>query len=466
MKVIIGGGGPAGLTAAYLLSKKGFSSTVYEAGDDVGGIAKTVEYKGYLFDLGGHRFFTKMKRVESIWHDVLGDEFLVRSRLSRIYYNGKFFNYPLKLTNVVYNMGIAESFAVFLSYVKSALLPKRPDDSFEDYVINRFGKRLYETFFRIYTEKVWGMPCTEIRAEWAAQRIKGMSFTSVVKTLIFGNKGDIKSLIERFHYPRYGPGQLWKKMAEDIQGNGGEVFLNSKIVGVNVSKNMVDSVRVSEKNKVRDVELDYFISTLPLKDLVLMIKPKPPQDVLDAAKKLRYRDFLIVSLIIDKKSTWPDNWIYIHDKNQKVGRIQNYVNWSPYMVPEKDKACVGMEYFCFEGDETWNMKDDKLIALASRELTELGLIEERRYVVDGTVVRVKKAYPVYDMEYRRHLDKIIKYLSPVENMYTIGRNGTHKYNNMDHSMLTSIYAVENIEGAKNNIWAVNTDQEYHETKTK
>ncbi len=466
MRVLIGGGGPAGLTASYLLSGKGVKARLYERDGDVGGIAKTVKYKGCLFDLGGHRFFTKIKKVDEIWAGLMGEDLLTRHRLSRIYYKRRFFNYPLRPTNVILNVGLVESALVFLSYLKSQLIPQKSEVSFEDYVVNRFGRRLYETFFRTYTEKVWGMSCGEIRAEWASQRIKDMSFMSVLKNSLFRGSDSIKSLIDEFKYPKHGPGQMWERMSERIVAAGGGIYLNSEIVGVHIEKDRVESVSIKCNGKVREEGLDHFVSTLPLDDLMRMLTPTPPEQVIRAAEKLRYRDFLIVALMLDRRDTWPDTWIYIHDKRQKVGRIQNYNNWSPYMVSEKGMTCVGMEYFCFEGDELWSMPDAKLISLASGELTELSLIDGKSSVIDGTVVRVRKAYPVYDAHYRQNLEVVIKYLSQIKNLQTIGRNGTHRYNNMDHSMLTAMYAVENIGGAKHNIWEVNAEQDYHELEAK
>ncbi len=461
-RVLVGGSGPAGLTAAYLLSKRGVPNEVHETESDVGGIAKTVRYGGCRFDLGGHRFFTKIKIVKELWSEVMDEEMPVRKRISSIYYNNKFFNYPLSTLNVLKNLGLIESVIIFMSYIKARVLGSGKTGSFEDYVVYRFGRRLYETFFKTYTEKIWGVPCSEIRDVWAAQRIKDMSFTSVLKSTILNNRKNIRSLIDEFQYPKYGPGQMWEKMIEKTKTMGGNIVTESEVVGVNLDGNIVKSVSVKRSGEIRDLSVDHFITTLPLKDLILMIQPIPPQKVIAAAKRLKYRELIVIALIIDEANSWRETWIYIHDKKVGVSRIQNYNNWSSHMVSSEDKTCIGMEYFCFEGDEIWNMYDDKLIKLASDELVSLSFFDVKSKSVDGKVVRVKKAYPVYDIGFRENVKTIIGYLSTIDNLHSIGRNGMHRYNNMDHSMLTALYAVENIFGAKHNIWSINEEQTYHE----
>ena len=463
LKVLVVGAGPAGLTAAYELSKRKIAVTVLEKDDAVGGIAKTIDHRGYKFDLGGHRFFTKIQHVKDIWNDVLREDFLLRPRLSRIYYKKKFYNYPLRISNVAANLGPAELMQMTLSYLKAKARPKKNAESFEDYITNSFGRRLYEIFFKSYTEKVWGIPCTALRAEWAAQRVKGMSFSSIVRTALLGNKGGIKSLIEEFHYPKHGPGQLWNNLKEMVEAAGGEVLLNSEAVGINTKGRKVVSVSATKNGSTRTYDCDYLISSMPLKDLVERLNPKPPADVLYAAGKVRYRDFITVALIVDKEDLWPDNWIYINDKEYLAGRVQNYKNWSPHMAPDRSKSCIGVEYFAFENDDLWLMKDEDLIRLAAKELVGLSLLESESLVEDGKVVRVKKAYPLYDQAYKENLEKVKNHISQFQNLHTIGRNGMHRYNNQDHSMLTAILAVENILGASHDIWSVNTEQEYHET---
>ena len=458
------GGGPAGLTAAYYLAKRGEPVTVVEAEDQLGGIAMTKEHDGYRFDLGGHRFFTKAKEVDDMWHEVLDDEFLLRPRMSRIYWNKKFLMYPLEGMDVIKKLGPIELTRCGLSYMWAAIKPKGREDDLETWVSNRFGKRLYSLFFKTYTEKVWGVPCTELRAEWAAQRIKGLSFFSAAKAAFFGNKGNkIKSLIGQFHYPRYGPGQLWEAMAREIEARGGEVRLNAraeKIVLNDDGKTVKHVIVNGEPFEPREV-----ISSLPLRTAVGITEPNPEPKVQDAAKGLRYRDFLTVGLVIDGKDLFPDNWIYIHEPGVRVGRIQNYRSWSPWMVPDESKACVGLEYFCFEGDDLWTMSDDDLVKLATRELGQLGLADPSK-VEKGYAVRVPKAYPMYDAEYSERVDVIKDWLADIENLHQVGRNGLHRYNNSDHSSLTAIRTVENIcDGTNHDIWAVNAESSYHEEDT-
>jgi protoporphyrinogen oxidase len=456
------GGGPAGLTAAYYLAKRGEPVLVVEAEDQLGGIAKTVEQDGYRFDLGGHRFFTKAKEVDDMWHEVLDEEFLLRPRMSRIYWNKKFLMYPLEGMDVIKKLGPVELLRCGLSYIWATVKPKGREDDLETWVSNRFGKRLYQLFFKTYTEKVWGVPCTELRAEWAAQRIKGLSFFSAAKAAFFGNRGNkIKSLIGQFHYPRYGPGQLWDAMAREIEKRGGEVRLDATAerIVLNEDGKTVSHVIVNGE----PIEPLHVISSLPLRTAVGITEPNPDPKVQEAARGLRYRDFLTVGLVIDGKDLFPDNWIYIHEPGVRVGRIQNYRSWSPWMVPDESKACVGLEYFCFEGDDLWTMSDDDLVRLATRELGQLGLADPAK-VEKGYAVRVPKAYPMYDAEYAERVEVIKEWLAGVDNLHQIGRNGLHRYNNSDHSSLTAIRTVENIcDGAGHDIWAVNAESVYHET---
>ena len=464
LKVVIGGAGPAGLTASYLLSKMGVASQVFEADKNVGGIAKTVEHNGFLFDLGGHRFFTKIKPVEDLWIQVMGESMPTRKRVSSIYYNKKIFDYPLNPKNVLTNMGLLESSKIFLSYLGARLLTSREKGCFEDYVSSRFGRRLYETFFKNYTEKIWGMPCSEINHMWASQRIKDMTFTSVAKSALTGSDANIRSLIQEFMYPDYGAGQMWDRMADEVESHGGSIKTQSRISSVNINADKVESVGVENQEGKSVVSVNHFISSLPLRDLILMINPTPPSDVLDAARKLKYREFIVVALILDEKNSRPENWIYVHDEKVKVGRIQFYNNWSPYLSPSEDKTCIGVEYFCNEGDGLWNTCDSRLVDMAYKEFDSLELFKQHPKLVDSRVVRVKKAYPVYDLGYRENLETVKKYIESIKNLSTIGRAGLHKYNNMDHSMLTAIYAVENIYGAYKDVWSINERGEYHEKK--
>ena len=466
--VVIIGAGPAGLTAAYVLSKAGVQSIVLEKDQTAGGIARTVNYKGYYFDIGGHRFFTKVKPVEDIWKEVLGEDLLRRNRLSRIYYNKKFFYYPLRPLNALLGLGIWNSILIFFSYLMAQLFPSKEEETFEQWVSNRFGKRLFKIFFKTYTEKVWGISCNEISAEWAGQRVKGLSLMTALKNAILKSQSPqkdkkkvIKTLIDEFDYPKFGPGMMWQAMVESIEKNGSQVYLGKAVEGIRWSGNKVEALEVKQNGQIELVHGTDFISSMPIREALQKFKPEVPKEVLEAANDLKYRDFLTVALIINKPMLFPDTWVYIHDPEVKVGRIQNFKNWSPFMVPDSTKTCLGLEYFCFEGDDLWNMPDDQLIELGKKDLESLGLVN-RNDVEDGTVVRMPKAYPVYDSTYRKSLDVVRQFLGGIGNLQLVGRNGMHKYNNQDHSMLTAMLSAENILGARHDLWAVNVEQEYHE----
>lgn len=464
-KVVIIGGGPAGLTAAYDLSKAGIETIVLEKDNVVGGISRTVKYKGFHFDIGGHRFFTKVKSVDEKWREVIGENFMRRNRLSRIYYNKKFFYYPLRAANAFLGLGIYKSIMIVISYIFAQIFPQKPEDSFETWVSNRFGKYLYSIFFKNYTEKVWGIPCTEISADWAAQRIKGLSLVSAVKNALIAQKGNnqevITTLIDKFDYPKKGPGMMWEGFSDAIQKKGNQVRMNTLVDKIIWKDNKVSAVQVSENGQAEILEGTNFISSMPIGELIQGFDPPAPQKVRTAAEKLNYRDFLTVVLIIDQEDVFPDNWIYVHDPDVKVGRLQNYKNWSPYMVPDQKQTCLGLEYFCFEGDELWNMADQDLIELGKKELEILGFAIGND-VKDGAVVRMPKTYPVYDADYVDSVQTIRNFLNSIDNLQPVGRNGMHRYNNMDHSMLTAMMASENIMGAGHDLWSVNADQEYHE----
>jgi protoporphyrinogen oxidase len=456
--VLVLGGGPAGLTAGYMLAKRGRPVTVFEAADQVGGLAMTVERDGYRFDLGGHRFFTKNKEVDNLWHEIMGQEFLRRPRMSRIYWNGRYLDYPLNGMDVVRKLGPIELTRAFGSYLAATMRAKGDEETFEEWVSNRFGRRLFNLFFKSYTEKVWGVPTSEIRAEWAAQRIKGLSFWSAARDAFFGDREQkVKSLIKEFNYPRYGPGQMWEEMTDRIRAVGGEVLLESPVEELRMRGGRIAEVVVAGEA----LEADQVISSLPLRNVVGLVEPSVPARVLEAARGLRYRDFLTVALVIDGEDLFPDNWIYIHDPDVQVGRIQNYRSWSPWMVPDANTACVGLEYFCFEGDELWSMEDDDLVELAARELEQLGLASADQ-VQRGYAVRVPKAYPMYDVDYAERVNVIRGWLDRVPNLQQIGRNGLHRYNNSDHSMLTAMRAVDNLHGASYDLWDVNVDSVYLE----
>ncbi len=461
---VIIGGGPAGLTAAYELSKHGKKSVVLEKADRVGGISRTETYKGYRFDIGGHRFFTKVGEVEQLWQEVMGDEFIKVSRLSRIYYKSKFFSYPLEPYNALSNLGLINSILIMWSYFKAKLSPNPVEENFEQWVSNRFGKRLYKTFFKTYTEKVWGIPCTEIRADWAAQRIKGLSLTKAITNALFGSN-NTKTLIKEFNYPVYGPGQMWERFQQKLDSKGSPVHLNTEVVGIERDGYRVNSVTVKQNGSTSKVVGENFVSSMPVSLLLKKLNPAPPKAILKAANSLKYRDFLIVSLIVDQAELFPDNWIYIHSPEFKVGRIQNFKNWSRAMVPDQSKTCLGMEYFCNEGGKLWQMSNEQLVELASREVKALGLVDPEVNIEDGTVIRQFKAYPVYDDEYRQKVEVIQEYIQKFENLQTVGRNGMHRYNNSDHSMLTGLLAAKNILGEKHDLWNVNVERSYHEDFT-
>ncbi len=466
---VVIGGGPAGLTAAYELSKTDIKSIVVEKDEVVGGLARTVDRNGFLFDIGGHRFFTKVKAVEEMWNEVLQDDFLHRDRLSRIYYNNTFFYYPFKVSNAVFGLGVWNSILILTSYFKAQLLPLKPEDTFETWITNRFGTKLYQMFFKTYTEKVWGIPCDQISAEWAAQRIKGLSLMSALKNaLISTNNGNndkvIKTLIDKFHYPKLGPGMMWEKVRDIVESRGHEVLLNSCVDKIVWNGEKLESIEIVSGNEKTTLSGDHFISSMPIRELIAKLDPKPQSSIEEAANSLNYRDFLTVVVILDKPEVFPDNWIYIHDPDVSVGRIQNFKNWSPYMVPDPAKTCLGLEYFCFEGDDLWDSTDTQLIELASKELETLGLVNASD-ITEGHVVRMPKAYPVYDSTYRQSLATIRDFVNNIDNLQLVGRNGMHRYNNQDHSMLTAMLAVKNILGADYDLWQVNMDSEYLEEQT-
>jgi protoporphyrinogen oxidase len=460
--VVVIGAGPAGLTAAYDLTRRGVPTIVFEQDAQVGGLAKTVVYKGFRFDIGGHRFFTKVPGVRDLWRELLGDDLLARPRLSRIYYRGRFFDYPLKASNVLANIGPFTAAAVLASYLRALIAPIAPERSFEDWVCNRFGRRLFDMFFRSYTEKVWGIPCGDIGAEWAAQRIRGLSLrTAAIDMLRPSPSGRIKTLVHAFEYPRLGPGMMWEACRDRVTAAGGRVTLGARIVELAHDAGRVHAVVVDVGGERRVQPASHVISTMPLRHLVARMAPSAPADVRCAADRLKYRDFLTVALVVDRADVFPDNWIYVHDPSVGVGRVQNFKNWSPEMVPDPKLTCLGLEYFCTRGDARWAMDDEALVADAARELEAIGLVARDR-VVDGTVLRVHKAYPIYDAGYRDAIAQVRAWADRISNLQLIGRNGMHKYNNQDHSMLTARLAVRNFFGERHDLWAVNADEQYHE----
>jgi protoporphyrinogen oxidase len=464
---VIAGAGPAGLTAAYELTGHGHPCVVLEADPQmVGGISRTDCYKGYRFDIGGHRFFSKSGEVNRIWRAILGDQFITRSRLSRIYYDRKFFHYPLKPADALLKLGLFRSIQVVLSYAKARVLPIQPERSFEDWVVNRFGRKLFDIFFKTYTEKLWGMPTSTISADWAAQRIKGLSLVGAVWNAFFGHpkKGEvIKTLIDSFEYPRLGPGQMWEAARDLVRTRGGAVHQDRRVVRIEHDGSAVSAfVARDSHGRLTRYHGDHFLSTLPIRDLIRSMSPQPPRAVVEAAESLKYRDFLTVVLIVDRAETFPDTWIYIHEPTVRLGRVQNFKNWSPDLVPDPATSSLGLEYFCFEGDDLWTRSDAELIALGRREIDAIGLVAASE-VRDGCVVRMPKAYPVYDDVYQDHLAVIRAWLKGLTNLELAGRNGMHKYNNQDHSMMTALLAARNILGlGRFDTWKVNSDAEYHE----
>ncbi len=459
--VVVIGAGPAGLGAAYELIKQGKRPIVIEHAHIVGGLARTETYKGYRFDMGGHRFFTKCDAIGQVWRDILGKDLLRRPRLSRIYYRSRFYHYPLKPLNVLGNLGLIEACRIVMSYLRWQCIPHRREQSFEEWVTNRFGRRLFETFFKTYTEKVWGISCTELKAEWAAQRIKDLSLKTALFRMFFTSRQTIRTLIEEFHYPRLGPGMMWNALKEHIESHGGEVRLNTDVVGLHREGRLICAVTVLSKGRTETLRSAHVISSMPITAAAKKMDPPLPA-ALAAAEQLRYRDFLTVCLIINRPQVFPDNWIYIHDPTVQVGRIQNFKNWSPDMVPDHTKSSLGLEYFCQEGDALWSRSDAELIEVGARELERLGLAQYAD-VEDGCVFRVPKAYPIYDSGYREHLATLRHFVSELDNFQTIGRNGLHRYDNQDHAMLTGMLAARNAaQHRQHDVWSVNTDAQYLE----
>jgi len=463
-RVAIIGAGPAGLTAAYLLAKAGQEVVIFERDPKyVGGISRTESYKGNLFDIGGHRFFSKSQEVEDFWTEILGDEMIRRPRNSRIFYRGKFFSYPLQAREALKKLGLRESIKCLGSYLHAKLFPVLSPINFEDWVSNHFGRRLFRIFFKTYTEKVWGIPCKEISADWASQRIRGLSLASAMRNAFFGKtaNGQIKTLVDSFRYPRLGPGMMWEACAAKCQD------LQAKLLmGCKVEKLYFDAGKwtLCDDGQNEFPGFDYVISSAPLKQLIASVFPVFPTEVLEAAKALCYRDFITVILILKDRNRFSDNWIYIHDPSVRVGRIQNFKSWSPDMVADPTQVCYGLEYFCFDGDGLWTSSDDSLIEMGKKELQQIGLAKTED-VLDGYVVRQKKAYPVYDLQYKQRVEIIKSALPDRPGLILVGRNGMHKYNNQDHSMMTAMLATRNILAGKQiyDLWRVNEDAGYHET---
>ncbi len=464
--VVVIGAGPAGLTAAYQLGKANVPTTVFEADDIVGGISRTVERDGWRFDIGGHRFFTKVGAVEALWHEILPEEdFLLRPRMSRIYYRGKYIDYPLRAMNALRNLGLVEAFLCVLSYLWVRIRPPKDQSHFEGWTAARFGWRLYRIFFKTYTEKAWGLPATQLTADFAAQRIKNLSLAKAVWNSLLPkrNQKDITSLIEEFEYPKLGPGMMWERCRDLVEAQGTKVVMEAPVVRIRHEGGRAIEVTARTAGGDTTVPAAEIISSMPITHLLKAMDPPIPPEVAAAADGLPYRDFLTVALVVPASAGFPDNWIYIHGPDVQVGRIQNFGSWSPYLIKE-GKTCLGLEYFVYEGDEVWSASDEELIALGSRELETLGLLAADK-VEAGYVVRCPKAYPTYDDDYKANVAILVEWLAEhAANVHPVGRNGMHKYNNQDHSMYTAMLTVENILGADHDIWAVNVEEEYHEEK--
>jgi protoporphyrinogen oxidase len=473
-KAVIIGAGPAGLTAAYELSKQGQRVVVLEADPRyVGGLSRTVEYHGYRFDIGGHRFFSKSREVEDLWSEILGPDMLERTRSSKIFYGGKFYSYPLRPLEALSQLGAMESALCVLSFLKARMKPSSTPKSFEDWVVNEFGERMFRIFFKTYSEKVWGLSCQELSADWAAQRIKGLTLSGAIKNALLPERkrkdraGMVKTLISGFRYPRLGPGMMWEACAEKVRALGGEVLLGHSVVACRFheeSSSWTVDARMAD-GTTEEFRGEHLISSMPLRQLVSQIDPPLPEAAVRSANSLRYRDFLTVGLILHERNRFSDNWIYVHDPDVKMGRVQNYKSWSPEMVPDPRFCSYGLEYFCFEGDGLWTMNDADLLSLGAKELQKIGLASAVD-VVDGCVMRQAKAYPVYDDAYRQHVDVIRRALDAhCHNLHLVGRNGLHKYNNQDHAMMTAILSARNILAGEQifDVWSVNEDAEYHET---
>jgi protoporphyrinogen oxidase len=463
--VVIIGAGPAGLTAAYELGRRGRRSTVLEGDSVVGGISRTVERDGWRFDIGGHRFFTKVKPVEDFWHEILPDEdFMLRPRKSRIFYKGKFYDYPLKAMNALTNLGIIESIRCVASYAWTRVNPPKDQSNFEGWVAARFGWRLYRHFFKTYTEKVWGHPGSEMQADWAAQRIKNLSLASAIVNALLPkrNQKDITSLIEEFQYPKLGPGMMWERCAEKIEAAGTKIQFDTMVDRIIRDGTGATQVVASSEGATTSYPCTSVISSMPLSALVRAMDPPAPAHVLAAADDLAYRDFLTVALVVPEASVpWDDNWIYIHDQGVKTMRIQNFGSWSPYLVKD-GRNVLGLEYTVLEGDDSWTAPDADLIERGKADLAHLGLVDPG-VVEAGYVVRMPKAYPYYDADYNNNVNAIRAWLEAnTPNVHPVGRNGMHRYNNADHSMYTAMLTVENLFGSHHDVWSVNVEEEYHE----
>jgi len=460
------GAGPSGLAAAYTLSKHSKTITVVERETQVGGLAKSINFRGFILDYGPHRFFTKLAPVISLWNDVLGNEQITVKRLTRIFYGGKYFSYPIHAREVLFALGIGETFNILYSYLLSQLFPNPDPKNFAEWIESRFGKRLFNIFFEGYTEKLWGIPCTKIEAEWAAQRIKGLSLSKAVRKAIFGNSGKVKSLIDQFQFPRLGSGQLYERICDRLYDQEQSILLNTEVISCHHNGSGITNIVLRDRNTGIEslTDCSHVISSIPLNLLVQQLQPSPPSEVILAAQSLQFRNTILVYLIVDGESLFPDNWLYINDAKVRLGRVTNFANWSPEMLPNLSSLQTPLccEYWCNNDETIWQESKDKLISLAIAELRQIKLLGNES-IIDGFVLRLPRTYPVYTGNYREAIETIQNYLSQFSNLQLIGRSGSFKYNNQDHSLLMGVWAAENVLGlANHDLWSVNSDTEYAE----
>ncbi|MGL4620556.1 GtrA family protein [Chroococcidiopsis sp.] len=462
--IYILGAGPAGLAAAYTLTQKGQPVVVVERDTRVGGLAKSIEYQGFILDFGPHRFFTKLAPVLKLWGEVLGKDRVTVNRLTRIYYGGKYFSYPLKAKETLLTLGPIESTKILVSYVKSQLFPNRHPRNFAQWVTSRFGRRLFEIFFQAYTEKLWGIPCTEISADWAAQRIKGLSLLKAARSALLGNDGKVKTLIDRFEFPRLGSGQLYEKIGEYLRQHNQSVLLNTEVVQVHHDNFQVTQITLRNRQTGEEstVNCGGVISSVPISLLVQQIDPPAPSEAIAAAKSLKFRNTILVYLIVEGNNLFPDNWLYINEPSVQLGRVTNFANWSPEMLPNQHQTPLCCEYWCNYDEPMWQQPEAELLERAEQELRKIGLLHHEK-VSGGFVVRLPRTYPIYAGNYQQALSDIQSYLQQFPNLQLVGRYGAFKYNNQDHSLLMGILAAENVlSPGKHNLWSVNSDSEYQE----
>lgn len=460
-EVVILGSGPSGLGAAHELVKRDTPLVIYDLNEKIGGLARSVTYKGNIFDVGPHRFYTKDPIVIKLWEETLGNDFLHVPRLTRIYYRNRFFSYPIKAFNVVANLGIIDTVRMVWSYFIASISPKREAETFEDWVIQKFGRRLYEMFFKTYTEKVWGVPCNQIAAKWAAQRIKGLDLREVIMNALPFRRQKVRSLIDEFRYPRHGAGMMYEVMGENIKKKGNEIHQEHRCVEVKHKDGNVTEIVLESKGKKQTVKTPHLFSSIPITEFVQLLNPPAPKEVVKAAQELRYRDHITVNLLLNKVNPFPDNWIYLHSPEVLMARLTSYNNFSDEMTTSPDLVAISCEYFCFRDEEIWKMDDKKLIEFATEELVKLDLLKAED-VTDGFVIRELDSYPLYYIGYREPFDIMKDYLVKFKNLSLIGRAGMFKYNNMDHALLSGIYAAQNYFGESHDVWEVGEETEYLE----